>query len=569
MRHSRLSLLMAVALLSACSENESFVKKALPIEPSDADAAVVANDDERPERRSPKSFFALTDQQLWRYGARSDTVFSVGIRTPGRGRGFNKGRWEISPTDLGAKRLAASQLSRDIQVVGADSILPRLFIKVSSPAGIRALRKLPYVDYVEPRSFPSELVAVQSVGGCSKDYSGNLWQPDVTGDQLPKSFIKSNIHRAWAYASGRGKTLAILDSGIDPQNTQLTQAAFSAGFSANRSITHVKSGSFNYGDCPHGTYMAGVAVAPRNGTGTQGVAWGASLRSIGVNDGVANAFGHDIASGVLDAMNANVDVIVMALGLVLESSVLNDMILHAYYARGIVVVAAAGTTPPWSGLHNIVVFPARIREVLGVSAATFDGSRDPASHYGAGLDITAFSPTTTLSYDGRSTHDFGNSSNGSAIVSGVALLVRERFPSISADSVIKRLINTSGSRCGVQFAFHPAVNAEAAVGGLCVPNGAPAGLTSFTFDKRAYGDNRSSVTSTYCLNASGGIGPREVTWTDGSHGTCRQVTFERGNYTTRVVVSVRDTGVSLPAATYVLDVKVEDRDTSPDCPTCF
>ncbi len=570
MRHSSTSLLMAAVFVSACSDNDSFARNALPIEPTSADAALVANDDDRPERRSSRSFFALTDRELWRYGARTDSVFSVGIRTPGRGRGMTKGRWDISASELGTRSALLSKLSPELSVVGADDALPRLFIKVASPDGIRTLRQLPFVDYVEPRKIPSELIAIQSFGGCSRDYSGNLWQMDASGDQLPKSFIKSNVDRAWAYASGRGKTLAILDTGIDLQNTQLTPAAFSSGQSAGRTIAHVtETFLLNYGNCPHGTYMAGVSVAPRNGTGTQGVAWGANLRSVGVDDGVANLHGFDIAQGINDAANANVDVIVMALGIVFESSAVHDAIMRAYYDKRVVVVAAAGTTPPYLPLHHIVVYPARIREVLGVSAATFDGSRDAASHYGSGLDLAAFAPTTTLSYDGRATHDFGNSSNGSAIVAGVALLVREKFPTISPDSVIKRLINTAGSRCGVQWAFHPIVNAEAAVGGICVANGAPSGSTYHMFDRRAYGDNRTSITSTYCISASGGSGPLEIIWTDGSRGTCRQVTFDRGNYTTRVAVSVRDSGVSLPARTYLIDVRVEDRDTSSDCPTCF
>lgn len=562
---------LGALLGSACSEPGEAVRPTSPT-PATASSQSTAGGGgipERPERAMANSFFALSDTALWRMAAKSDSVFSVGIRSPGEARGTYRGQWLVSGLEQ-SSRVTTLRQRQGITVVGYDTSLPRVFVKVPNPSLLAALRKEAFVDYLEPRRLPRELLSLSSFGGCGIGDNGSDYIFGPTGDEVPMSFIKARVDRAWSYANGSGVWLGIVDTGVNPSNYQLATSQFTSGWSAGRAPLRQSNviGGFGTGLCSHGTYMGAVAAAPRDGIYTQGVAWKANLHAITVEAGVVNAAATDVTQGVLDATNQGAKVIAMALGVALHSSALTDAIQRAFSQFNIVVVAAAGTSPasiPW---HTwFVVYPANLSEVMAASAANYDGTRDNQSHSGAELDIVSYQPTTTSSYNGYGHYNFGNSSNATAMVAGVATLIRQRFPNITADSVRRRIVNTAGTRCGSGTSFGPILNAEAAVGGVCIPFGAPAGPPTLTFDRRAYGDNRTSQTAQYCVTPSGGAGPVQITWQDGSQGNCRTITFLRGTYTQRVSVDVRDLGVALPALTVFVDVRVTDLDTV--CPTCF
>jgi hypothetical protein len=160
-------------------------------------------------------------------------------------------------------------------------------------------------------------------------------------------------------------------------------------------------------------------------------------------------------------------------------------------------------------------------------------------------------------------------------VTGIAALVRARFPSISNDSVRKRIVNTGKFACDKLSGWHIMVNAQAAVGGLCVPNGSPAGPSSLMFDRLAY-DPRTSMTAQYCINYSGGVGPISITWNaalpgaPGSAPNCRVYTFARGNYTRTITATLRDMGKSGSIVRgYSIVVNVTDMQNNPSCPGCI
>lgn len=524
---------------------------------------------ERPERKVLSSFFSRTPAEIFRYAAVSDSVLSVGIKVPGERRGMLNGRWLVSAQERLA-RFRSLERESGILSIAADSSMPRLFVKVSDADVIARLRRMPFVDYVEPRNIPSELLRLNSFGGCSADVSGGPQPVGPSGDEIPLSFIKARIDRAWAYSNGSGAYVGILDTGANPFNQQLFANFVSGASSARR--PHLQSSTIGpippaFQICPHGSYMAAVIAAPRDGRGTQGVAWGADLLSIRVEEGVVSIRAYDVAQGIVDATNAGARIVAMALGIALQSSAINDALDRGTRLHDVLFIGAAGTSPSWHPWHGFVVYPANHQHVMAVSGADFNGSRDPASHFGPEVEVVAYGPTTTSSFDGFGRHDFGNSSNATAVVSGVAALVRSRYPGWTAGMVRARIRSTAGTNCGPETAFGPIINAEAAVGGVCVPFYRPIGAPVITFDRRAYGDNRSSATETYCAYPSGGIAPLEFAWSNGSTVNCRSISFVRGNYTQRVSFQVRDPGVSLSWESYFLDVKVVDLDTT--CPTCL
>ena len=312
--------------------------------------------------------------------------------------------------------------------------------------------------------------------------------------------------------------------------------------------------------------MASIMASPRNSAGVQGIAWKANLYSVQFNNGVFEVSGTDAYQAISDAIIFGSSVVTMAWSALSNHTAIANLIRDAHLYNDVVFVGAAGTS--YAGFsQNNVVFPAELPEVLAASAANFNGMRDNASHYGPELDIVVHQPTTSVGATGGSLSNSANSSSATGFVGGVAALVRSRYPAWTNSQVESRIINTAGLACGVGTAFGPIINAEAAVGGICVPFGRPVGPQSIPFGHVAAGDTRTSQTAQYCTYPSGGSAAIEITWGDGSHGNCRMVTFSRGQYTTYVSVQVRDTGVALAARTFVIQVQVEDLDIS--CPTCF
>ncbi|MCC6929323.1 MAG: S8 family serine peptidase [Gemmatimonadaceae bacterium] len=249
--------------------------------------------------------------------------------------------------------------------------------------------------------------------------------------------------------------------------------------------------------CSHGSRVASIIGSPRNGAGMQGVAWKANLYAVHFNDGVWELSGTDAYQAIADAVNFGSKVITMAWSAISNHHAIANLIHDATINRDVVFVGAAGTSK--AGLsQNNVVFPAELSDVLAVSAADFNGFRDNQSHYGPELDIVAYQPTTSVGATAGALANAGSSSSATGLVGGVAALVRARYPTWTSSQVRSRLVNTAGIACGASTSFGPIVNAEAAVGGICVPQGRPIGPQSILFDHRP-GDSRTSQTAQYCV----------------------------------------------------------------------
>lgn len=97
--------------------------------------------------------------------------------------------------------------------------------------------------------------------------------PFSTSDvEYNKSKINSSINANSAYSrglTGKGSTIAILDSGIDTKNVDFQNGKIS--------LSKDFTGTGIQDSLGHGTHVAGIAAATRNGMGVQGVAFDANL----------------------------------------------------------------------------------------------------------------------------------------------------------------------------------------------------------------------------------------------------------------------------------------------------
>jgi hypothetical protein len=231
---------------------------------------------------------------------------------------------------------------------------------------------------------------------------------------------------AWSYNPGTGAKLAIIDTGIDENNTDLTdQLLFqetaltpidNTPTAANggtptclpvAGATTVVTPNTAVDDDGHGTNVAGIAIAQANTSGFAGAAWGAKLLAFKIfpsqnqycNNAGAGAsanFGassSDEAQAIADAIAQGADVISLSLGAASFDTVEFNAVEGAI-AAGVTVVAAAGNGEDGSG-PGTLDYPGSYPGVISVGASAlkdeFYSTQQPQSDgtYSTSTEIVA------------------------------------------------------------------------------------------------------------------------------------------------------------------------------------
>ena len=227
----------------------------------------------------------------------------------------------------------------------------------------------------------------------------------------------------WQQTQGEGITIALLDSGIDPNHPDLkNNILFTQGYDFGEQKEEP------YDDNGHGTAMAGLIVAScNNKIGGCGVAPAAKLIPYKINKSGANDFlESDLAAAIKTAAESSAQI--LSLSLVLEaeySQIIQDALSYAR-SKNKIIVAAAGNS------GDKVAYPANISWVIGVGAINKNGQPLSSSNYGTDLSLLApgFRLWTTLPGTGYADWYDGTSASA-ALVSGVLALMAVSQPDIN------------------------------------------------------------------------------------------------------------------------------------------
>jgi Subtilase family len=314
-------------------------------------------------------------------------------------------------------------------------------------------------------------------------------QADRSGEQW--SLAATHAAAAWTKATGTGVIVAVIDTGVDATAPDLAGRLVPGGHLADDGVTMVS------GDVPdsfgHGTHVAGIIAANKNGHGITGIAPGAKIMPVDID--VPNLTGVAIGNALRWAVTHHANVINLSLGV-------DDMALFAANAKpvcdaaayaeahGVVVVASAGNDGDGDNLPQA---PADCGTVLSVAAldstmrvtawSSFDGTISLAA---PGDEIYSTVPTflSTTRYAFMS-----GTSMASPFVAGVAALVLQQHPTWTPAQVRSRLESTAKDLGPAGFDprnGYGAVDPAAAVG-ASAPS--PAATKSLTADAFGFGDH--------------------------------------------------------------------------------
>jgi len=498
-------------------------------------------------------------------------VVDVGLRMPGSRKGIDD-RGEVlvarSQAEVFRRHVIDDPM---VQLVQADTLLPIVTLRVRNRPALARLRSLPFVSYVEPGRFVDLERDPWQESGCAKSpYSGPASSTISPGDVLPWNFVRMDIDKAWSKATGVGVLIGLVDTGISNAVAALNMPAFANGVPGRTVTSAWTSGSSGNDNCSHGTRMAGVIAAPRNGQLTVGVAYGASLYSVRVDDDVLLTNVAATRLGIRAASDAGSKIIAMAFGTTMHYSSIADELTWHFNNRDRLFIAAAGTSAPFAPLTSLlaITFPGRLSTVTTVTALNESGQVASNAHRGLKVDFAAFAgqPAPVL-------HPFfgpglsampivgsiGGSSNATAVISGIAALILQRNPTYTRSQIRTALIVAASPTGGRgSEAGWGAPNALCAVGAMC----------RGWVDGPALVEATGNYTFTAQQNAS--AGPFAYAWTTGetTRSVSREINITYATSEHTMELGVTSTDLSDGSQRY--DLKhVAVRQPIPDCPTCF
>ncbi|WP_052102402.1 S8 family peptidase [Porphyromonas gingivicanis] len=257
--------------------------------------------------------------------------------------------------------------------------------------------------------------------------------------------IDLGICTAWNVSTGNGIKIAIVDSGVELNHSDLQSNIFPQSYNT---ITN-SSPALVYGS--HGSHCAGIAAAVRNnGIFIAGVAPDAKIMVASFSFSLGSS--SHLARGINWAWQNGADVISCSWRSS-ESTLLEEAIDGALFSgrngRGCVFVKSAGNAglPP-NGSNSSITYPGAYRpEVLTVGSITSSGLRSYFSSVGPRLDIVAPGSDILSTVPGNSVALNSGTSMAAPHVAGVAALILQKNPSLTGEQV-RNIIKRSARKVG-------------------------------------------------------------------------------------------------------------------------
>jgi type VII secretion-associated serine protease mycosin len=280
------------------------------------------------------------------------------------------------------------------------------------------------------------------------------------GIQAKQQWVLSmlNAQEAWLVTRGAGVTVAVIDSGVNPDISDLAGSVITG---PDYTGVTTSPSSKNWG--VHGTWMASLIAGHGHDGGLSGVigtAPAARILSIRVIPDRADphygkyereqeaVIQESLADGIKYAVTHGAKVISMSIGYSAPSNTVRAELQDAYN-HGVVVVASAGNSGgPGSSRPGRAPesFPADYPGVISVSAVKASGA--VAGFSSDNLSVKVAAPGVFVPAEGRDGQYWlvSGTSPACALVAGVAALIKSKYPRLAPDLVASALTSTTTDR---------------------------------------------------------------------------------------------------------------------------
>ncbi|MFC4012201.1 S8 family serine peptidase [Nonomuraea purpurea] len=297
------------------------------------------------------------------------------------------------------------------------------------------------------------LTAVRALTAALLVFSGSAADPVREQQQWVLDAL--NVEQAWTVTKGENVTVAVIDSAVDGKVKEL-RGRVSGG-------PDMTSGTTSREVAPgrHGTAMAGLIAASGEDDGFVGVAPAARILSLPmvVDDDQPQAMvppsagdqpaESPLARALKYAANHGAQVVSMSIGSYGPLRSEREAVSYAL-GKGVVLIAAVGNdgqtsyakengTSYWS-------FPAGYPGVIGVAATDKQGKRAPFSSDNLSVLVSAPGVGVPVVKRKSGYEVSEGTSSAAALVSGVAALVKSRYPSLPPEQVAQALAASARGR---------------------------------------------------------------------------------------------------------------------------
>ncbi|MFJ4922723.1 type VII secretion-associated serine protease mycosin [Streptomyces sp. NPDC088725] len=285
------------------------------------------------------------------------------------------------------------------------------------------------------------------------DQGGQCTFPGKTYEGRPWALQRVLLDELWRQSTGKGVRVAVIDTGVDVKNPQLTKAVdvrsgenLLSPNAKDEFGQKIERGNANgtTDTVGHGTKVAGIIAArPLKGTGFVGLAPDATIIPIQQNDAEGHGTAETLATGIDDAVRAGADVINISqdtANAVKPTPKLKQAV-DAALDSDVVVVASAGN----DGLGGNVkrTYPASYDGVLAVASSDRNNERAAFSQSGDFVGIAAPGVDMISTVPGGG-HCADNGTSFSApYVAGVAALLKSKHGDWTGKEIVAQIQQTA------------------------------------------------------------------------------------------------------------------------------
>jgi subtilisin family serine protease len=212
--------------------------------------------------------------------------------------------------------------------------------------------------------------------------------------------------------TGKGVKIGVLDTGIDYKHPELAQN-YKGGYD------FINNDSDPMDDNGHGTHVAGIIAAARDGKGIVGVAPDAELYALKVSDSSGKGSFSGLVEGINWSIDHGIDIVTMSITGEGGSKALQKAVETANNEHNILLLAAVGN----GGGH--VLYPAAYDQVIGVGSVNRDNALSSFSDTGSQVELVAPGYGIKSTWPGGKYMVMSGTSMATPFVTGAAALLLE------------------------------------------------------------------------------------------------------------------------------------------------